>query len=407
MSTIKREVGEQGKGFRLQRLRAIKLLLEKINASQKAIIYAGTEYLDDVYVKSIDNEKVDVIAEGDKNYDSKNAFSFMSNEVKNSLISFLDCWFQYNSEGLIFCFYTNVKIGKEYKTRYVKGLNITLPDKPVIELLIKKDFDNEHLLTTVKTVLVDEYKKQYKGKESDGFLQPLEEMSDELWISFLNKIDWKFEQEDEEELEQTLIEEIRKQSQYTVDLNGKETYVIAALLDEFEKRQNYKDHLGRLISDAQVKLKLLEVANSQYKMSDPVYEQWEKLEPPSDKRNLDEKIKAVTRMYSKRKLGMFARKIGAVKLELAKIDSKDKGAYQYRIYDACEERLLEILDSYDGSEVEPRVVDGWIDDLVQFAEKHLAEKSKDFTYPFKNKDTLRNTVLELFDSCYLSFDGRE
>ncbi|WP_040204017.1 hypothetical protein [Neobacillus jeddahensis] len=259
--------------------------------------------------------------------------------------------------------------------------------------------------TTVKTVLIDEYRKQYKGKESDGFLQPLEEMSDDLWKSFINKIDWKFEQEDEEELEQTLIVEIRKQSFYKVDLFGKESYVIAALLDEFEKRQNIKDHFGRLISDSQVKLKLLEVGNNQYKMSDPVYEQWEKLEPPRDKRNLDEKIEAVTKTYSKRKLGMFARKIGAVKLELAKIDSKDKGAYQYRIYDACEERLLEILDSYDGSEVEPRVVDGWIDDLVQFAETHLAEKSKDFTYPFKNKDTLRNTILELFDSCYLSFDG--
>lgn len=405
MSTINREVGEQGKGFRLQRLRAIKLLLEKMNASQKAIIYAGTEYLDDVYVKSIDNEKVDVIAEGDKNYDSKNAFSFMSNEVKNSLISFLDCWFQYNSEGLIFCFYTNVKIGKEYNTQYVKGLNISLPDEPVIELLMKKNFDNEDLLITVKKVLVDEYKKQYKGKESDGYLQFLEEMSDDLWKSFLNKIDWKFEQEDEEELEQTLIEEIRKQSFYKVDLFGKESYVIAALLDEFEKRQNIKDHFGRLISDSQVKLKLLEVGNNQYKMSDPVYEQWEKLESPKDKRNLDEKIEAVTKTYSKRKLGMFARKIGAVKLELAKIDSKGKGAYQYRIYDSCEERLLELLDSYDGSEVEPRVVDGWIDDLVQFAEKHLAEKSKDFTYPFKNKDTLRNTVLELFDSCFLSFDG--
>ncbi|KQL19080.1 hypothetical protein [Cytobacillus solani] len=405
MSTINREVGEQGKGFRLQRLRAIKLLFEKMNASQKAVIYAGTEFFDDVYIKAIEDEKVEVIAEGDKNYDSKPSFSFMSNEVKNSLISFLDCWFQHDIKGLIFCFYTNVKIGKEYNTQYLKSLNINLPDEPIIKLLIKKDFDKKNLLSTVKTVLLDEYRKQYKGKESDGFLQLLEELSDELWISFLNKIDWKFEQEDEEELEKTLIEEIRKQSFYKVNLIGKESYVISALLDEFEKRQNIKDHFGRLINDAQVRLKLLEVGNNQYKMSDPVYEQWEKLESPDDKRNVDEKIKAVSISYSKKKLNMFARKIGAVKIELAKIDNKDKGAYQYRIYDACEERLLEILDSYDGSEVEPRVVDGWIDDLVQFAETHLAEKSKDFTYPFKNKDTLRNTILELFDSCYLSFDG--
>jgi hypothetical protein len=404
MTIINREVGEQGKGFRLQRLRAIKLLFEKINTSQKAIIYAGTEYLDDVYVKSIESQKVEVTAEGDKNYDSKESFSFMSNEVKNSLISFLDCWFQYDSEGLIFCFYTNVKIGKEYNTKNTKGLGITLPKEPIIELLINKNYENEQLLPTVKLVLIEEYKKQYEGKESKGFLDSLEELSDELWINFLNKIDWKFEQEDEKELEQTLIQEIRKQSIYKTNLEGKESYVIAALLDEFEKRQNVKDHFGRLISDAHVKVKLLEVGNNEYKMNDPVYEQWEKLEP-TDKRNLDEKIEAVTKKYNKKKLGMFARKIGAVKLELARADGKDKAAYQYRIYDACDERLFEILDSYDGSEVEPGVVDGWIDDLVDCAEKHLAEKSKDFTYPFKNKDTLRNTILELFDSCYLSFDG--
>ncbi|PGV87382.1 hypothetical protein [Bacillus thuringiensis] len=404
MNTINREVGEQGKGFRLQRLRAIKLLFEKMNASKKAVIYAGTEYLDDVYIKSVEDEKVEIIAEGDKNYDSKNSFSFMSNEVKNSLISFLDCWFQYDSEGLIFCFYTNVGIGKEYNTNYIKGLGLTLPKEPLIELLIRKEYDNEHLLPTIKAVLIDEYKKQYKGKETNGFLQSLEELSDDLWINFFNKVDWKFGQEDEEELEQTLIGEIRKQSFYKMDLYGKEAYVIAALLDEFEKRQNYKDHLGRLISDAQVKLKLLEVGNNEYKMNDPVYKQWEELEP-TDKRNLDEKIKAVTKNYSEKKLGMFARKIGAVKLELAKIDSKDKGAYQFRIYDACEERLIDILDLYDGSNVEPRVVDDWINELIDFAEMHLTEKSKDFTYPFKNKDTLRNTILELFDSCYLSFDG--
>ncbi|QJC87672.1 hypothetical protein K1Y82_04030 [Bacillus inaquosorum] len=404
MNTIKREVGEQGKGFRLQRLRAIKLLLERMSASQKAVIYAGTEYLDDVYIKSIEGEKVNIIAEGDKNYESKSSFSFMSDEVKNSLISFLDCWFQYDSEGLIFCFYTNVKIGKEYNTKYTNSLGVTLPEKPIIELLINKDYDNEHLLSTVGAVLIDEYKKQYKRKDSDGFFQSLIEMSDELWINFLNKIDWKFEEEDEKDLELTLIEEIRKQSFYNIDLTGKESYVISALLDEFEKRQNIKDPLGRLISDEKVKTILLEVGTHQYKMNDPVYEQWEMLDP-SDKRNLNEKIEAVTKTYSKKKLGMFARKIGAVKLELSKIDSKDKGAYQYRIYDACEERLMEMLESHDGQDVEPRVVDGWVDELVSYAETYLDEKSKDFIYPFKNKDTLRNTILELFDSCYLSFDG--
>ncbi|WP_199426662.1 hypothetical protein [Thermaerobacillus caldiproteolyticus] len=404
MSTIKREVGEQGKGFRLQRLRAIKLLLDKMKQSDNVAVYAGTEYIDDVYIKSIDRQQVQEIAEGDKDYHSKKSFSFMSEEVKNSLISFLDCWLQYKSDGLYFCFYTNVKVGKERNSEYLKGLGVTLPKSPIIELLMNKKYDESNLLPTVKKVLIDEYKKQYEDKENDGFLSIIEKMSDELWKEFLDRIDWKFEQEDDKQLEELLLEEIRNQPFYRVDIQGKESFILARLLDEFEKRQNVKDHLGRLISDAHVKTIFLEVAAYQYKQSDPVFELWEKLEPPSDKRNLAEKFISVSNTYNKRKLGTYARKIGAVKLELAKADYKDRAAYQYRIFEACEGKLFEILDSYDGKDVSPSVIDKWMEELFECAKIHLADKSQDYTYPFKNLDTLRNTILELFDSCFLSFD---
>ncbi|MEW3994218.1 MULTISPECIES: hypothetical protein [Bacillus] len=404
MNVIKREVGAQGKGFRLQRLRAIKLLLDKMNVSEKAVVYSATEYLDDVYLKFINDGVVEEISEGDKNYDSKNSFSFMSNEVKNSMISFLDCWFQYESEGLTLCFYTNVKIGKENNSQYTKKLNLEMPKKPIIELLIEKNYYEDNLLNIVKIVLLHEYKIQYEGKKESGFLTQLKEMSDELWIAFLDKIDWKFEQENEAELEKTLIKDISTQRFYnTANLNGKESYVISALLDLFEKRQNVKDLLGRLITDSEVRRVLLEVATHNYKRNDPVYAQWEKIEP-SDNRNLKEKIEGVAPKYNPKKLDMYARKIGAVKLELEKIDSREKSAYQYRIFEACEEKLLEILESIDTEVVSPEQVDIWVEEISIFASGHIDEKSKDFAYPFKNKDTLKNTILELFDSCYLSFD---
>lgn len=405
MNIINREVGQQGKGYRLQRLRAIKLLLDKMKTSDKALIYSATEYLDDVYMKTINNNEVEQLAEGDKDYDSVKSFTFMSEEVKNSIISLLDCWFQYKkSEGLIFCFYTNIKIGKEKHTKFLKKLGVELPDKEIIQLLIDKKYNHPNLLPTIKTVITNEYEKQYEDIDGNGFLSFIQQMNDDLWIEFLDKIDWKFEQEDDKELEKSIIEDIRNQTFYTLDLDGKEKYILARLLDEFEKRQIVTDPIGRLISHNEVKAIFLEVATNQSKRSDPVYEQWEKLEPPTDKRNFEEKVRTVCNTYNQKKLRLLSRKIGAVKLELAKIDSKDRGAYQYRIFEACEEKLLEIIESSQEN-IDPKIIDTWIDELVKYADDHLSDKSKDFIYPFKNKDTLKNTILELFDSCFLSFDG--
>jgi hypothetical protein len=90
-------------------------------------------YTFDVYIKSIDGQQVQEIIEGDKDYHSKKSFSFMSEEVKNSLISFLDCWFQYKSNELYFCFYTNVKVSKERNSEYLKSLGVTLLKSPIFK----------------------------------------------------------------------------------------------------------------------------------------------------------------------------------------------------------------------------------------------------------------------------------
>ncbi|MED4016295.1 hypothetical protein [Sutcliffiella cohnii] len=404
MGVINREVGEQGKGFRLQRLRAVKLMLNNMKKSENAIIYAATEYIDDVYIKSIEGDQVDETAEGDKDYHSKKAFSFMSEEVKNSMVSFIDSWFEYSSKNITYCFYTNVDIAKEKNTKGLKALDVTLPDKPIVTLLMNKEFDYPNLLDTVKKVVIHEYKKQYSDPE-EGHLYSIEKMSDDLWKEFLNQLDWKFGEEDDKELEATLIQEIGQQSFYpSVDITGKESHVLSILLAELEKRQNNKDLLGRLINHSDVRRVILEVGSNQYRKNDPLYEQWEKLPPPDDKRNLEEKVLDVCEKYNTRKLGMFARKVGMVKRELASIDSKDRGAYQFRIYDACEEKLFELIEEHEGEVINQNVIDEWIKELVACAEGHLEDMSQDYTYPFKNSDTLRNTILELIDSCYLAFD---
>lgn len=404
--TINREVGKQGKGFRLQRLRAIRLLLSEMKKSDHAMVYAATEYMDDVYVKSGHHGEVREYAEGDKDYDPKKSFSFMSNEVTNSLISFLDCWIGSKmSPSLAFGFYTNVGYAREYRTDKLKKLGVALPDQSILKLLIERNHEYTNLLPTVKTVLIAEYKDQYEERSEDGYLSLIEAFNDKDWIDFLQTIDWQFDQEDEKELEQALIDEIKNCSFYSTKVDGKEHYILGALVNEFEKRQNMDDYLLRLVSHSEVKTVFLEIATENYKQNDPVHEEWDQLEPPTDKRNLPMKIDAVCKTYNKRKVGLLARKVSAVRQEFKKLDSRDLGSYRYRILLACDEKIVEILDGYNGEEVPQEIVDSWITQLYSFAEQHLEDKSKDYTYPLKSQDSLRSAVLELFDSCFLAFDA--
>ncbi|MCP1359066.1 hypothetical protein, partial [Aneurinibacillus migulanus] len=235
-------------------------------------------------------------------------------------------------------------------------------------------------------------------------IDTVKSLTDDLWIEFFRKIDWKFEQEDDIALEKTLLQDIKNSKFYSLRVEGKERYILGALEMEFARRQNLPDSLAKLVSHSDVKTIFLEIANDVYKRNDPIYEEWEIMEKPLDKRNLNEKIGSVCKTYPSKKMGFFARRIGAVKKELQRVDSKERGSYLYRIFESCEEKLFELAFSYEEQDLSPQTIDLIIDELVGCAEQHLTEKSKDYTYPFKNRDTLRNAVLELFDSCFLAFD---
>ncbi|WP_416116423.1 hypothetical protein [Peribacillus butanolivorans] len=386
-------------------MRAIKYLIDKMLVSDKAYLYAATEYFDDVYFKSVEGEDISEIAEGDKNYKSVKGFTFMSDEIKNSLIVFLDCWFLNSSEYLTFCYYTNVDISKERNSEHIKDLGIELPKEPIIKMIINKSYTTDKdLLEIIKTVLIVEYEKQYSGKEQSGYLEQIKIMPNELWIDFLNKIDWKFNEENESELKATLMQDIAKFSNEKRDLLGKEAYVIAALLDELEQRQNSKDLMSRFITDSIVKLVMLEIATNQRRTSDPIFKSWNELEA-TDKRNLNEKILSVCSSFDEKLISIYSRKVGNTRIEYSKILAEDKGAYQFRIYDICDENLYKILRKAKETEITEEMVESWIEELKECAEEHIDEMSKDYSYPFKNKKSIEGAILELFDSCYLSFDS--
>jgi hypothetical protein len=411
-AVINREAGDKGKGFRLQRLRAIKQLLTVIEEMDKkdiVAVYASTEYLDDVYIKTVSTDSSTIRTEGDKNYDPKKFFSFMSDEVTNSIIIFLDCWIEHKlSDNLFFCFYTTVKYTKENQTQKLTKLGIEVPDKEILKLLIDKNYEYENLIHSVKTKIICEYQKQYAGKKEKGHSKTILTFNDKLWIDFLNRINWTFGGEDEKQLERRVLEDIKNRSFYSnVNVEGKEQYILSHLENLFEKREHVSDLLERKVNGSDVKNIFLELSLGISKIEDLTHTMWEEMEEPTDKRNIKNKIKDVSPLYNDLKIGLLARRISVVKKELSKLSAEEKDTFRFRVFEASHEKILEfILENKKNiknqlTEVE---IETCLLELQKESVTHLAEKALDFSYSLKNTNTVYNTVLELFDSCFLSFD---
>ncbi|KGE17226.1 hypothetical protein [Paenibacillus wynnii] len=474
-SIISHVVGEQSKGERLQRLRAIRLIFEELEKSNSICVLVACEHLEDVYMHVEDTEGTQKeYIESDKSYESK-PFSLNSDEVKNSVVSFLDCWLRHG-KGIRFGFYTNTTITNERSTDLLKRENLELPDMPLLELLISKRYDE--VLPFIKCIVMDDYEKQYaRNKHKTGYFDVIQVFTDEMWIQFCNQIDWRFEQEDENELELFLLEKVKTCSLYTsITVSGREQYIIDALDKELERRQGKTDPIHRMINTDTVRNKFLEVGtNTTSKSLDPCYEEWELMDKPFDARGIIQKILEVSPEYDPQMFEIFARKIGTIKKQLLRTNHQERGAYLYRVFEACEEKLIRVIRkqiqkhdveppqiekriveplrikkhnaeplriqeydteimqiqeqdvelNYDAKfkllksqmhevvsmplemqkhDVEPPLIDEFIEILVHSAKSHLDDWGKDYEYPFKSESALRDTIYELFDTCYLAFD---
>ncbi len=189
MTSINREAGDKTKGFTLQKQRAIALFFDEVKSNPNAHVNVAIEHMGDVYLQ---NDQSGYIEE-QKNYSEEKAFSFNSDQILNTLAYFLEIWLaEDKSQNIKFGFYSTSKIAKESNIEKVKNLGITLPNEGVLKLLVERKLSEDHLLDSVKKYLIAEYKDQYDEDVTD-------KLDDTSLTTFLNSINWNFEQDNEKE----------------------------------------------------------------------------------------------------------------------------------------------------------------------------------------------------------------
>ena len=402
--TIDREAGDSGKGFRLQLIRAIKLMLKTIKQDANTVFFTAVENLEDVSHQTIVDGEVSNYYEEDKNYDLKGNFTIFSPPVTNTLVSFFDIYIdQFRTSNNVYLgFYTTRNIGKERKSKLESGKEVALPDEPILQVLQSLDDISDETVILVKDILSEEYASQYKEKSKSGNLETLQCLTIDGFKDFLKQILWHFGQEDEDALKRTVLKDIESSPIHNNAHIGKENIIFCLLMDKLSERQNSKNLVDKLVHSADVKL-IFKEAESQLpdESIDPTWRYIAELEKSvTDKRNLKEKVLSVIKNIPDRRIRQLARKASGSKYEEREAD-KSFLSLKYRVFEACEEYF-----SSDGY-VAPESggdLDAVLNALVSTAVADISKLKTDYKYTISNDKTIEGIVWNLFDGCFLAFD---
>lgn len=138
---------------------------------------------------------------------------------------------------------------------------------------------------------------------------------------------------------------------------------------------------------------------------DSATELWDSLEQ-KDIRNFKDKLLDVNSNIRDARIEMYCREIASGKVELSNYSEREISAMKYRVFEICQKELLDFCDENEKNELSHTDINNLITNYTEQAYQIIKERTKDYSYPFKNKDTLRKIVLALIDECYLSFDEK-
>lgn len=402
---INREASDKKKGFRLQKLRAAGLLLDSIERDDIVNVYAAVECEEDVYVRESTESGEATYVEEDKNYNKDSKFTFNSDQVLNTMVSFVDIWIQKRVDSnIVFGFYTTVGIGKESKTKKIIENGIQLPDKPILELLNESRFEYENLIDAASKLIKSEYLIQYK-KSENGDITTVKNFNNSDWIDFFKCIKWFFNEEDEINKEKEVLNKINRSKFYNANVVGRERFILDSLLELFDKRESSKSFIGKFVSSSDVETIYLRIGSQRSELAEDC--SWKHFGDFDLKeyRNLKEKVTSVCPDYKKEKLSRMIKKVLRTKTEESKFDyDKSYLSLKYQILLTCGDLFENVLNNMLGVSVAEQQIDSIVKDLVEKCVTAVEDLAKDYRYTIKNKRAIEGIVLQLFDECYLNFE---
>lgn len=418
-NTIQRGASDKTKGFRLQKIRAIKLMIEEIIKNDRQLFYTAIEVTEDVDHTVVNESNNESRIEELKAYDNS-TFTLQSEAVRNTLVSFFDIYFKnwQSSDNVKLGFYTTATIGKETKKVVFDGETLEPPAQPILKTLRDGNKLDQPTFEYFKATILKEYYSQYfktPNPKSDKYAEELAKQQDRLDSSyysklgsltieeaqkFLDQIYWHFDDEDNDALKATVLQLIKTCHLSNLNNEGKEETIFSELMELIDERQNDKKFSNKFIHGSDVKMIFKNAETSiAVELLDPTWKKYnEESELITDKRTLGEKLLSVCPSFSNRLRANYSRKACTVKID--ENNGKSFLALKYRVYLACDEYLaLNEKSNYTQGEIIEAV-----EKMLTKSKEIIDTLKSDYTYKVSNKEVIESIIYDLFDECFIALD---
>lgn len=399
---ISRAAGDKTKGFRFQKIRACIRLLERIAVRPDGQIYCAMEFLEDSVL--IDEAAPHTVcAEENKLYST--SLTFNSKAIRNTLVAFLDLDAYYLHErSLGLAVFASATLGDEHVSADVKeraGVGSDQSKYQLLKKLAAGDQLTDDEVAIAKVIVCDEFAAQYPTDDK-GRLAALSAWSTSQFRGFLERIEWSITLDTNEELKTKALDLVRKSPFFSYQHENLEVFILTSILDLLEERSQSTYLIDKMVGTSDIELLYLRCsAGRSDKPIDPAYLSGD-LDGASDKRNIAEKILAVSPHYSQQKLSKLQRRIGLAKHESQAFD-REYVSLRHRVLDACEGELEKQAKKI-ASGITPDSVDALLDELTDKAEQRITSLSSSYKYRISDRETIRGAVLTLFEDCFLALN---
>lgn len=401
-----RDATSRYKGFRYQKIRLAVKMLELLKQDTSANIVAIPEYKDDGFFVDKDGKH---ILEQNKEY--SNEFTLNSDEIKKSIVNFIDHYLESEfSKSIHFVFFTNVKYKKEGNSGIIREIGLPLLDKPALEYLESKKFNDESI-RFISKFIIKAYRNDYEiddnnTKKYTNNYKKILKMTDEEWKIFFNSIDFQFGEPNLEKLEKDIEESIRMCEFFNEDLLDKIETIKAKILDNIDMKMTQSDWIQRIVSRDTIRVIFLECRskNNELKL-DNSYKIWSKIDSEfkdNTYRNFEQKIRAVSPAISNNKIDEYNLSVTMGNLDVEDLAKKNEQALRVRIYRSMREYFstkFKQKESYSEKEIKEI-----IQEIQDYVVEEIEDLKKDYDYGLKNKMIINEIVLMLIDECFYSFD---
>lgn len=401
---IKREASDKAKGFRLQKIRVIELILDAIEDGKMINVLGAVEFYEDVALELTTKKEQSTTYEENKNYDKTSAFTVNSHEVLNTFVSFVDLWFfKYNCDPLTkFVFYSTNTIGKEKHSTFSKKASLALPSTAILSQFEKGILDSDSF-TFLKESIKAEYEKQYERKNTAA-INRVNSLTDTQWKEFFGQVCLKFEADADLKLKETVLEKIKKSCLFTPQLEGKEDLIFSDIMEKIDERQNHPQVSAKFVHKSDIENSYFRVAagKGRSRRDDYVWQQWEQI-PEPENRNIEEKIKSVSKKYSPKAINV-KNLVATRGMLLFKELKNDKPflSLRYRVYECC---IKLLYDKSFNAPIKEAALNKYIIELVEETEQELIKLESSYNYDgMITREVIEGTVHALFDECFLAFD---